>query len=326
MFPVNAKIPDTITKEQEYQSFDSDEIYPFAELIQEGNAQYRLSETTYKIINKKSIEVSTEIKVDIKSDPIPEKKKYEAEKEIEQDGIKLKLVSSTPDKTIIKGKVTVPYSATTTYDYNISDSQIPKEKEVEVGTKKIKLPLKSIMMAESKWVDTTIRIIYTNYNSEFYMLDDIVIPHTVGKPALKGYEDKIIEGTGHSTQNYQISDIVWDGEPYKNAAGVTCRNAVAYAKMLVNGKIALYQDEALTVESSTNVTVYTNHYVGTKSIDTGKTEYRILATATYDLYDMNVGLKTALTIVSLLFVVSLTIAIILVILAKKKNVKGEKHG
>lgn len=319
LFPLNvyAKIPDTITKEAIFHEFSPDATYPFAEIIQDGNSQYKLENVKYEVLKEDKITVSEDISIDMQSAPILEEEYYELLPTIEQNGITLNLVSSEKKEEVITTDIEIPYSTSVTYDYNVADEEIPDKKEIEIRGQAVELPLKRIVAAESKWIDTTINLIYSNYGADYYMFQGNQIPNT-GQPALDGYESVILQSLGLPIDDYRITEIVWSSDPY-SSEGTKYRDAVAKAKMLVNGKIAIYESDSVTLSGNKVMTTYTNHYEGTKVIDTGKAEYEIKAVANYKLYSTNVGWKTATFVLGFLFVLSVAISLILFLLSKNKQ-------
>lgn len=315
------------TIEKVFQEYDKNAIYPFPELIEEEKKTYKLEDAKFEVTSQHPVKTSTDLTMEIKSDPMEKGREYQAEKEIAYDGMKMELVSSTPTDISVKSEFEYPYTKTVTYEYaNIADKKIPDTLEETVKgddgqEQKVKLTKKSVMDGKSEWVDNPIYITYSNYNSEYYMLGSVIIPNQqqADRPALEGYETLIINTMGLDPKSYRISSISWSGGPYEND-GVVYRNAVANAQVLVNGKIAFYEG-TLKKEKDQKMIVYRNKYRGTKEIDTGKVIYTIKATGIYQPYDMKAGWKTAVSVLSVLLGISVFITLALLILSRKKRGK-----
>lgn len=275
---VDAKEPDSLTLKETYQSFTVDEKYPFASDLVKNNTSYELIEATYEVISEKKLTVSTNMAIDIKSDPYEKDAAYTADQTINQDDTILHLQSTDKEDITISTTYKYPYTEMVSYDYNIEDADIPTSiKEKDSGQP---IKLKEITPGNSEWIDNPINITYTNYNAEFFMLGDTLIERSdTDEPPLLGYEELILNYLGLDKKLYDISSISWVSDPYLSS-GTICRDAVAAAQMLVTKKTAVYEG-TIKKQRDKVMSVYTNHYTGTKELDTGSIQYTITGTATY---------------------------------------------
>lgn len=78
-----------------------------------------------------------------------------------------------------------------------------------------------------------------------YELGDLVIPagedQLLEKTAEAG--DRILEDLGLSKDDYRITSLVWNGEPFSDENGQICREALALGKRLLRDYEVLYEGE-----------------------------------------------------------------------------------
>lgn len=323
-----AKGEEVITQEEEYMTINELDHRKFNDEIVIDGQKYVLEKTDYQIQNSNSISTSQKVTAEIKSDLLPSEQTYEPSQAITKDDAELKLIRTDEKEVVTQKSFEQKVSSTTTYEYNVSTTEIPNKKKVTVTNAKtgeamkVSIPLTEIKESGEKWIDTVIDIVYSNYDADYYWLNNIQVPRNDSKPALQGYEYAILQSMGLSSADYRILDINWNGGTYESN-GVLCRNAVAAAQVRTNGKIAFYEDTIVQPEVIQKM--YTSYYEGTKDVDSGKKEYKIKAVATYRMDnskdELTTILKTALVATSGLLILAVLIIAILFVVSKKKQMK-----
>lgn len=323
-----AKGEEVITQEEEYMTINELDHRKFNDEIVIDGQKYVLEKTDYQIQNSNSISTSQKVTAEIKSDLLPSEQTYEPAQAITKDYAELKLIRTDEKEVVTQKSFEQKVSSTTTYEYNVSTTEIPNKKKVTVTNAKtgeamkVSIPLTEIKESGEKWIDTVIDIVYSNYDADYYWLNNIQVPRNDSKPALQGYEYAILQSMGLSSADYRILDINWNGGTYESN-GVLCRNAVAAAQVRTNGKIAFYEDTIVQPEVIQKM--YTSYYEGTKDVDSGKKEYKIKAVATYRMDnskdELTTILKTALVATSGLLILAVLIIAILFVVSKKKQMK-----
>lgn len=313
----------------EFKTLDKKEKYDFPESFADEIGKYKLVDVTYSVVDAEDIKASDVVSYETQSDVMDSEAVYTPPQSIQQDGTILNLQRSEERLVIKENDFDQEVMSVTEYDYGILESQIPMTKEVTIQDRngedmEVVLPLESIQNTESKWMDTSIDIIYSNYGADYYIFGNVNIPHNDMKPALQGYEGALLDSCGLSSAEYRIVDINWAGEPY-NSNGIVCRNAIASAQQLVSGKRATYRD--IVKQTGIQKKMYINHYIGTKEIDTGKTMYTIKATAQYSIYsrfdDSSKVIQIVISTASATMIIVLVVVITLYLITRNRRKKKE---
>ena len=181
----------------------------------------------------------------------------------------------------------------------------------------VELPVVSQVEERSYWnCDFTFPIEVSGYQEDTYLLGNREIPNGV---PLTDYSEEFLKYLNLPGDYYQITSIVWTGEPVERN-GDMVRNAQARGKKLVKNIRALYGGE-VTVPS-----VQAQIYRGTYEEDRTKNQtdpisYKNSETAVYERQAWNGYRKIVryiITITITLTVLLLLLIIILILIKKKK--------
>jgi hypothetical protein len=92
---------------------------------------------------------------------------------------------------------------------------------------------------------SSVPVTFYSYGADEYELGDLVIPagedQLLEKTAEAG--DRILEDLGLSKDDYRITSLVWNGEPFSDENGQICREALALGKRLLQDYEVLYEGE-----------------------------------------------------------------------------------
>lgn len=125
---------------------------------------------------------------------------------------------------------------------------VPSEAEVSIEGTEVKrmMPLLSAEYQKERWErDFSCTLTFYSCKADIYELGEleIQIEHDSEKPQLDGYEEEILRLLGVSDQFYHITDYRWDGEAYRDAEGIWCRDAKAEGERKVRDCQAVYGGE-----------------------------------------------------------------------------------
>ena len=95
---------------------------------------------------------------------------------------------------------------------------------------------KNVEITGKQWKeDFSVPVTFYSYGADEYELGDLVIPagedQLLEKTAEAG--DRILEDLGLSKDDYRITSLVWNGEPFSDENGQICREALALGKRLL---------------------------------------------------------------------------------------------
>lgn len=88
--------------------------------------------------------------------------------------------------------------------------------------------------------DFQFRLVFHEYGSDNYRLGAAEIRLQEDELDWKPYEEELLSMIGASSEDYQISELKWEGEPYVDDQEETCRDAVALGRKKVKDCIATY--------------------------------------------------------------------------------------
>lgn len=320
---------ENLVKTQEYEIEASNQQYQkkniFDDVIQENGNFYKLIDIRYELkeekpVTKKEVSILTKT-----SDAILDRQEYLPEEKVVEDGISYTLEDTSKQETQISSEYRQLVIGEDIYDYEVTKSSIPEIKRiaaidqqtnepVEVTCRLVSLEKRSESEQKMKFP-----IIYYNYGSDFYSYGDALIPYEEEKPALAGYEHRLLEDAGYNVRDWTVVDIVWDGEAYDNQ-GILQRNAIA----ICEGNQVHYRAryEGYIKKAAQKAYYYTSVYKGEKETAIqGKMLYKIKAKAIYELQaDKKVITSTEKLMIGLGVIASAAILILIIyILAKKRR-------
>lgn len=89
--------------------------------------------------------------------------------------------------------------------------------------------------------DFSFPLTFYEYGADGYQLGDQVIK-TENLSALAGqHGEEILRDMGLSTEEYEVTDLSWSGEPYRNEEGVLCRDAQGHGRRLLRDYRVVYE-------------------------------------------------------------------------------------
>lgn len=316
----------TIQKEVEYvtQKKEEKREKDFPETIKQDGVTYIRKNVAYQTLEETPKLEMKDVQMEIESDVMKAEQEYTPEKTIEKDGIRYVLKStSQKKKTLEKGYIQT-VTGYSQYETLQDANNAPARKQIQAKDKKTGEMVtvscekqSTVKKSADTWEDSYIDILFSGYDANHFVWNGVVVEKNTKNP-LKGYEKKLIQSVGVSEKNYRIRKIQWNGKAYKNKNGVLCRKARANVQKRVPHYRVTYAGTRKV--KKVNGVVYKSIYTGKQQIDTGATNYKILATATYEK-ESTVPV-VAITI-AILFGIIIIVGIIF-ILAKKKSRKAEK--
>lgn len=102
---------------------------------------------------------------------------------------------------------------------------------------------------EEYWSDTFAFVItYHDYDAEYFRAGEETVIRDGDSPyflrAAGAYdEEMLLSMLGLSSADYRIREITWDGEPYQDASGVRCRDAIARGEKRLRDYQIWYEGE-----------------------------------------------------------------------------------
>ena len=136
----------------------------------------------------------------------------------------------------------------------------------------------------------------TNYDAATYQIGDIIIDNIGEEFDLdpRSYVE-FLEGLEVPTDKYMINSVAFNGEPYKNAAGLICRDYVISAQM--NGTVyRLNYKYDLDKSEYKAVITYNLSETEASYIDSLKNSYEVTATAYYSLEEKGLSMPAKIAI------------------------------
>lgn len=105
--------------------------------------------------------------------------------------------------------------------------------------------LKEKEIVKEEWTeDFSFPVTFHKYDAGIYRLQDYMIAGDEESPQLDGYEELLLREIKVRPEEYQITEILWDGEPYVDETGELCRDAAAYGQKLVRNYRLVYEGTA----------------------------------------------------------------------------------
>lgn len=93
--------------------------------------------------------------------------------------------------------------------------------------------------------DFSFPVTFHTYDAEFYELGDCLIPYNEERPQLQGCELQLLDAIGVSPEAYEITQLQWAGDAYRDGDGTLCRDAVAGGRKLLRDYQVRYEGTAV---------------------------------------------------------------------------------
>lgn len=318
-----------ITVQQTFTAYSTDDFnYNFEKQIEKDGKKYDLKGVNYSVTETKDVKQTQNVthKVDYKNLYSKEDITPPETLSIMQDGqeIEVKLTDINYTDTTITNR-SERLTAYTDYDYKTVKPVPPETKTInyfdEASKQNVKATLKfKELKAVDDWAwrnDVTIPITFSFYDSEYYVLGDKYIPYDDNTPALKGYENDLLEELGLDTYKYRINSVEWSGEKYQ-VGDVTYRKAIAHGERYAANYVAYYESK-VNLPNAKGYNAVAN-YDTEISVVSGEKEYTVLATAVYK--PNNTTAQIIAGVFGGLLVIVLLVIAILYIISKKNDKKG----
>ena len=92
-----------------------------------------------------------------------------------------------------------------------------------------------------RWTDDfRVPVTFHSYGAEQYQLGNILLTAGEQLPPPQDYQAELFAVLGLSDSDYRVTEMHWDGEPYADAGGELCRNALAVGEKRVADYRVLY--------------------------------------------------------------------------------------
>lgn len=322
LLPVPVRAADnTIEKEKTFTaSSDSESEFAksvsFAKTINENGETYQLGDVTYKVTTREYLDKKEKT---VESALIENGQIYEPEETITENGVLYTLKDY--QKEVVKEPYDKAVTAYEDYRYVVTASEVPATKTVttvndETGeSESVTCSLSGISNIGSTVVPNQMNITFEVYDASYYQWNGNLIPKNDEVPALAGYESELLASIGAGSGS-SITGIAWSGEAYMSD-GILCRDAVANIQQVVPVYRAEYTG-ALRIDAEKG-SIYKSTYE-TEDTD-GRIKVEGTAIATYTLEEKETIIPYILMAGAGIVIFSCAIAIILVVLSKKR---GEK--
>lgn len=312
---------ETVSRSYRFTTQDKQEKHDeeFEQQITEDGKLYELEDIHYEIQSKKPVMMEKEVEKVVETDYMSVDTEYHPEPQITEDGIvyEVKETSAMPEEAY-----TQAVTGYTDYSYPVTADNVPKTKDVTVQDSRtgeevsVSCSLTSVeRLADGVWENSHINITFISYDAEVFIWQGLNVSADENQP-LKGYEAELLESVGADATTTTIKDIAWAGDPYYDASGVLCRDAIAYTQKYVNYYRANY---AGTYQDLPGVR-YRVVYKGTEQVasDTDYI-YEIEAVASYNRVKEKVPVAVYIMTGVGILLFAVLVVLILYIFAKKKK-------
>lgn len=89
--------------------------------------------------------------------------------------------------------------------------------------------------------DFSFPLTFYEYGADGYQLGDQVLKAEKLSVLAEQYGEEILRNMGLSAEEYEVTDLSWSGEPYRNEEGVLCRNAQGHGRRLLRDYRVVYE-------------------------------------------------------------------------------------
>lgn len=102
--------------------------------------------------------------------------------------------------------------------------------------------LKEKTVTEEQWQEGFwFPVTFHKYDAGFYWLGEHLIEGKEEKPLPDGCEGLLLEEIGVSPEDYEITAVRWDGDPYMDEGGELCRNGIASGRKRLRDYRLVYE-------------------------------------------------------------------------------------
>ena len=92
----------------------------------------------------------------------------------------------------------------------------------------------SAVPEREQWVDDfSFPVTFHTYGAQYYQVGDLLITEEGDQPPLETCRDELLRMLGLSSDAYEITEAVWDGDAYPAEDGTLCRDALVRGRKLV---------------------------------------------------------------------------------------------
>lgn len=275
---------------------------------------YELEGISYEVLSEKHLDKREKV---VDSDVIEEGQAYSPPKTIKEDGLTYTLLDTKTERKTIEESFVQTVTTWDDYDYAVTATQVPATKVMTAVNERtgqqveVTCSLTGIRNEGTTTSNNEMAITYENYDAAYYEWNGNLIPRNDERPALSGYEEQLLEAV-NAGEGSRITGLSWSGEPYQNAEGVLCREAVATVQQIIPVYRANYRGTIVQEEKKGLV------YKSTYSADDpeGQMEYEVQATAAYT---QNVVLPYILVGIGIFITLAVFVAVLMILSKKKKE-------
>lgn len=309
----------------------------FSDTMEVDGITYQLDSVDYETLSKRPIGKRAEnIRITTSAPFTDEENNHIPEKQIQDDDVMYYLKSYETVETTLDAREE-PVSDTITYRSIPVGSTIPKLAKISVQDSitgkdvDVYVPLKETTFSETHWESGfEFPITVSNYDANIFDLNGRDVPLSESEP-LKGYESDLLQMIGVDEDNYQITEINWDGDAYEEQ-GVLFRKLKAEGLQRVYDCEAVYSGIANLPEVSAKAiqAVYTDQKDDEENLESQTYSYTIRATAKYKIpeekksfWERLIELITNPVVIAVLLI--LLFVIIVIWLIHRKRRKQEKE-
>lgn len=91
--------------------------------------------------------------------------------------------------------------------------------------------LKERQRSRERWeADFAFTVIFEDYGADFYLLEGEKLAAGGETPFFEDRGELLLSAIGADPSDYVVEQVEWNGESYRNEAGILCRNALATGK------------------------------------------------------------------------------------------------
>lgn len=315
-------------KEVEYQGKDKEQKADayFQKRIVEDGSTWDLQGIHYEIAGEAPVMVSEPVTETVKSGVINDGETYLPEETVSKDGITYQLSETTENEVVTKKGYIQKVTGYSEYDSLGKAQSAPDTKMITATDRRtgedisMRCRYDGITRRADTWEDTYIDITFISYDADIFRWNQVTVPKNKKDP-LKGYEKELLESVGGNEKNYRIRNVYWNGNTYKNAEGVLCRNARAEVRKRTKHYRVNYSGER--VVEDVKGTVYTLVYTGLKETDSGERIYTIRAVASYEKHR---GIPVMGITLGVLLFLLFVVGFIFILKKKHKKPENERAG
>lgn len=133
------------------------------------------------------------------------------------------------------------------YEDMEGDARFPQEITVAVlaGTEEERVVCSVVETEEvgSRWSDDfTFPVTVYDYGAEAYQLGEVTVAGDEGLKLLANeYAQELLESMELSPEEYEVTSLVWEGEPYVSEEGIVCRDARGSGRRLLRDYRVTYE-------------------------------------------------------------------------------------